>query len=281
MPDVTSDQPPFGNGPDELLKQLNAQPVSEILGVVDPLCSGVVGSSDGNDRWTFSVTFAAWKLAGEPARTRKLTLRKPGILLDECGFLSDLFKPYEVLRFRARLAEQSVFGGPEALLVEAIGTHSDDHELNRMAQQLQEPVTFETLEFGRFTLDRRIDWFVAETTWGSVPMELHLRSCESADQRELLNLARSLWEMQPAWDERIKNFAVAKLLDLKNEGWLQDDEKQLTPEAFKQRMTLESITIYSHGHFEFWFDDGDLFWGHSIMVEANLTEGPKDAGIHG
>ncbi|TWU34194.1 hypothetical protein [Novipirellula artificiosorum] len=30
-----------------------------------------------------------------------------------------------------------------------------------------------------------------------------------------------------------------------------------------------------------WFDDGDLFWGHAIMVSGDVENGPDDAGIHG
>jgi hypothetical protein len=28
---------------------------------------------------------------------------------------------------------------------------------------------------------------------------------------------------------------------------------------------LEAIQVLRDGEFEFWYDDGDLFWGHSII----------------
>ena len=39
-------------------------------------------------------------------------------------------------------------------------------------------------------------------------------------------------------------------------------------------MTLESIAVYPDGKLEFWFDDGDLFFGHWMSVSGNLSDGP-------
>jgi hypothetical protein len=56
---------------------------------------------------------------------------------------------------------------------------------------------------------------------------------------------------------------------------------QLSAEEFGSRMTLTSITIEETGSFEFWHDDGDLFWGHSIQISADVANGPTDADIPG
>jgi hypothetical protein len=52
-------------------------------------------------------------------------------------------------------------------------------------------------------------------------------------------------------------------------------------EEFKARMALESVTVEADGSFQFWYGDGDLFWGHSIQVSGNLAEGPTDASLAG
>jgi hypothetical protein len=46
-------------------------------------------------------------------------------------------------------------------------------------------------------------------------------------------------------------------------------------------LKLESITVYPDDSFEFWHNDGDLFWGHSILVSGSLSEGPTDAEVPG
>ena len=74
---------------------------------------------------------------------------------------------------------------------------------------------------------------------------------------------------------------MKELLPLKNESWLSDDEAELTAMDFKARMELVSITVGDNGRFEFWHDDGDLFWGHAIQIDGNLRDGLTDAGISG
>mgnify|MGYP000913203637 FL=1 len=72
------------------------------------------------------------------------------------------------------------------------------------------------------------------------------------------------------------------LLDVKNSSWLEENELDLTENEFRKRLTLESITVMDLGDIEFWFNDGDLFWGHSILVSGNLlTSEASYAEIYG
>jgi hypothetical protein len=96
-----------------------------------------------------------------------------------------------------------------------------------------------------------------------------------------LKTAHALWDAQESWNQQILEYAVQEMLSMKNGTWLDEDETELTADQFKARMTLEAITIYPDGSFEFWHDDGDLFWGHSIQVAGDILNGLKDAGIHG
>jgi hypothetical protein len=71
------------------------------------------------------------------------------------------------------------------------------------------------------------------------------------------------------------------LLPLKNDTWLQKGESPLTEADFLKRMRLQSIWFGEDGSFEFWHNDGDLFWGHSIEVRGNLKDGLTEADIPG
>lgn len=46
-------------------------------------------------------------------------------------------------------------------------------------------------------------------------------------------------------------------------------------------MTLEGISVDPDGSFDFWHNDGDLFWGHAIQISGSLVEGPTLANIPG
>jgi hypothetical protein len=264
---------------EKLLTQLRRSNVVEVLGVID--ANGMTGSSSRGDKpGTLLFSLAVWKYPGEPVQNRKLTVRKK-VVEDEITSTLEPIGSYDVVHLKARVAEDSIFGTPQALLVEILGKHNSDDELNECAQKLQEPVTFEDAEFGKFVLDRRVDWFVAETTWGTATVKLNLAVGGCKNTQQALTQARELWDSRADWSRRILEFAVAKLLKVKNEAWLEDAEAELSKAQFKSRMTLESITVYPEGKFEFWYDDGELFWEHSIMVSGHLTKGPTQAGIHG
>src|SRR5262249_31661710 len=151
----------------------------------------------------------------------------------------------------------------EALLIDLLGKETSDLEMLARAEDLQKPVTIEDAFFGKFTLDRRVNWYETTATWKSTNVKLRLSVEEGEDPRPLFTMPRYLWESQNIWDERVYNCAVEELLQLKNDSWLGEDEKEFTPEQFKSKMSLSSITLDSEGSIEFWFDDGDLFWGHS------------------
>jgi len=271
-----------GNREEQLGRQLEQAAIVDALGVVAP--SGVAGTHSRDDPfWTLQFRLAAWKYADGPVHHRELRLRKQ-VAEPEITAARELLRAYDVVHLRARVVEDSVFGSPQGLLVEIIGKHSSDDELNINAQELQKPVTFHDNQFGLFTLDRRIDWYEAQTTWNptAVRLNLSMEDYEDSNERlQMLSTARSLWGSRETWTGRITNCAVAELLNLKNESWLGEDEQELSAEDFKGRMTLESITIYGDGRFEFWYNDGDLFLGHSIRVSGSLSNGPTDAGIEG
>jgi hypothetical protein len=70
--------------------------------------------------------------------------------------------------------------------------------------------------------------------------------------------------------------------DDRYETWIEDkDEEPLTPEQFKERMVLDSVSIDSDGDVSFYHSDGDLFWGHCILVTMNSENNFTIADIAG
>lgn len=68
---------------------------------------------------------------------------------------------------------------------------------------------------------------------------------------------------------------------LKNDIWLEDDEKEMSELKFQSSMSLESLVLYTDDSYTFWYNDGDLFGGHVIIVEGNLDDGLIRAEIAG
>ena len=166
-----------------------------------------------------------------------------------------------------------------------MGVTDSDHKLSELAFELQQPKTIQDDAFGTLVFDKSVGWYETDVAWGTVGIRLYATPDDDDDDdgsvMASLDVAKALWQEQVTWNRRIRAYAIQELLPLKNESWLEDDEDALTPEAFEARMTLESITVYPDGSFDFEHDDGNLFLGHSIQVCGNLSEGPNDADIPG
>lgn len=258
--------------------QLACRPIEDVVGLVD--ATGKCGWPEEDDQWTLSFTLQCWKVPPGPLKTKPLSV-KLTTAREKHDELWNRVDPYAVVRIRARVVEESVVGTAQAQLTEFFGLDSSDPELNQAAADLQKPVVHRDHQFGEFTLDRRVDWYTAETKWNRAVVALNLSLDESGKLDSALQIARALWKDQTRWTKRIEDYAVQELLPLKNESWLGDDEVELTADQFKKRMTLESVTVGPDGTFDFWHSDGDLFWGHSIQISGSLSEGPICADIPG
>lgn len=262
-----------------LFDQLAACPVVEVTGVVG--VNGVAAAQyRGEELLCLDVTFDAWRVGSGPLKDGPLTVRRR-VTDEEFRSWRGRIRPETVVKIRARVAEENVFGTPQALIEEFVGRDPADMELHEVLGELKKPVTHQDGFFGTFAFDRRVGWYTTSATWNGEPVDLDL-SVDGPDEVDAaLKVARALWEDQAAWNRRVRDHAVRYLLDLKNNVWLEEDEAELTAEQFEGRMKLESITIHPDGGFKFWHDDGDLFLGHCIEVSGNLSDGPTHAGIPG
>jgi hypothetical protein len=217
-----------------------------------------------------------WREHGGSVRRSELKVRRQ-VSDAELKRLMDQLDAYQLVSLRVRLSEDD----NAAELVELIGATESDAELKELARELQEPIVLQDDTFGSLVLDKSVDWYAGTATWFARSVRLNVTPDDEGSASASLEVARTLWRDQEGWGQRVSDFAVKKLLPLKNESWLEDDEQELTPEQFRSRMTLKSITVHSDGSFAFWHDDGDLFFGHAIQICGSLTEGLTDADIPG
>ncbi len=141
----------------QLYEQLAAQPVVEVTGVVS--ASGMGGAkSTGPTPWTLLLSFDAWRIEGGPLLTEQLTIRRQ-VPEDVIGKLQEVMDAETVVRIRARVAEENVFGAPQALLEEFVQIDTGDTELHAYLEELQKPVTCQDDLLGTFTLDRSVNCY--------------------------------------------------------------------------------------------------------------------------
>lgn len=235
------------------------------------------GRKDGEQLWTVGVVLTAWMEEDSPEICReetRLVTKADDTLMD---YLRQHVPGDFIIQCKARVSED----GKRLLLVD-LPKPGFDPELKAILEEQKQPVTFEAEGLGTFALNRRVGWFETEVRWMDTPVSLTVDQEE--DRTDSLQTARTLLEGQQEWDGRVREFAAGRLLSLANE-WAEDgDEEEAEPvtrESFLARMELESIQVYEDGRFDFWFADGDLFYGHSIHVSGSLNEGPTEAQMEG
>ena len=182
-----------------------------------------------------------------------------------------------IIKFKGRVSED----GKRLLLLD-LPEPGFDPDLEAILEEQKKPVTFWEEGLGTFTLNRQVDWFETEIQW--LGAEISLVFDAEEDRAEVLRKAKALLADAVSWDKRVREYAADELLELAND-WaeqMEDEEPQeIAREQFMERMELESIEIRADGSFEFWFADGDLFYGHSIHVSGDMENGPDDASMEG
>jgi hypothetical protein len=103
---------------------------------------------------------------------------------------------------------------------------------------------------------------------------------DGTDLSLILPLARDIVREISKYDLTAREFAAKHLLEEYNEDWRKyqkEDEHGnmrdvinpvLSPEGFKERISLNAIGITGDSLWDLYYDDGGLFAGHSIIVTS-------------
>lgn len=91
---------------------------------------------------------------------------------------------------------------------------------------------------------------------------------------------------QANWDGRLRDCAARDLLELANDwasdGAVRSVSRRRSPGGSSwSGWSQTPVQISGDGSFDFWFNDGALFWGHSIHVTGSLEGGPEKAEMEG
>lgn len=137
---------------------------------------------------------------------------------------------------------------------------------------------------GHFRYETDLDWYEGKAHLNGAVIFLHVVTGEEEIFLALARVRRIVAQLEKYADDA-KEYAVLRLLELKNDAWLDEDEQAengepLTAEQFKARMTLQSL-IFCGDDVTFFHDDGDLFSGHSIEISLNAKDEFYHADIPG
>jgi hypothetical protein len=256
-------------------------PTVTLSGVVDP-----TGASGGKippeTQWSLNVGLIAWHVANGPIVETSLIVSK-SVSEEELQALQHSIRSDSIISFEAKLCELSPFGDARAELVQLLNPQAVARApvLERILENSIAPVEISDPLLGRLIFNRRVGWFEGQVKWLGKTIDVALSANGEHDTHAAIQSAHVFLDSMLEWSQKINNLAVAELLNLKNECWLDEGEQNVSSAEFLHRMQPASFTVYPDGSFEFWHDDGELFWGHSILISGSLLNGVTNASIVG
>ena len=267
----------------EELRALGQKFLPEEFSILAVTGAGGFGGSrpQENGPWLAVLELTAWKEedSEEPAHREKTQLVA---LADDklMDYLRRRVRGDSVFQIMVRPSED----GKQFLMTE-LPQPEIDPEMKAILEEQKKSVSIWVPELGTFTLNRLVNWFEAEVEWLGQPARLDIDREEDWDA--CVEQAKALMAGQKGWDEKVRAFAAQELLDQAND-WARDaaehedgEPEEIGREQFMERLELDAVQISAGGRFEFWFNDGDLFWGHAIHVTGALDKGPESAQMEG
>jgi hypothetical protein len=119
---------------------------------------------------------------------------------------------------------------------------------------------------------------VARITYGHRSIEIRIIEDE-LPYDATVDVAASVVQNLLNLDSQAKQVAANQLTDTYNNGWNEYDEVQddgtlksvsnpkLTPDEFASKLTLKAVNVTGN-MLEFFYDDKNMFWGHSVIVNS-------------
>ncbi|MDD7294993.1 MAG: DUF2262 domain-containing protein [Oscillospiraceae bacterium] len=204
------------------------------------------------------------------------------------------FQSFEIYHIQARksipvvLQEHTVAAWNHRYLVcKVMKKNVSDPRLDAMQARLKQPIVIEDA-MGKFFLNRQFSCFESDVDWLGTSCNVLLNTDEEDGEtaEKALEKFHMLYADLTGWDHRFRAYAAEKLVEGAND-WLQDELEEgeeadpITEEDFARRIVISMIAIEADGSITVYYDDDDMFWGHTIVVSINQNGEMTDADIAG
>lgn len=265
---------PFGDLSPNEVDGFGGEYANEIM-IITGIVSGEnqAGHAGSKGYTTHIIGLQKWKLNGV-LQSEKLVVFRP--IESNRDFFHEIPK-YSIVKLKVFLNEEK----NRSVLISGEFILNPESDFIEMKEELQKPVFLKIDNFNHFQLNKDINVFEGNIEWNNEQIRFVIQVEKEAEITDEIKTIKTLLASQTEWKKRVDDYAVKELLPLKNESWLEENEKPWSKERFLKTYKLESIWISKDGQFQFWHEDGDIFWGHSILIEGTIKQGPNYADIPG
>lgn len=224
--------------------------------------TGALGTSAGRagnaELWTASIELIAWKTLHNNEPVKKEEVRLQWLADDEeWQKTRNMMDGYAIVKLQVRR------GGNSMMLVDLLDPVYKDNELEQLLEEAKKPVYYDDEILGKFN------------SWNGEECYLCFDLNEDSHiMKSALETAHILFDEQNEWDRKIRTYAAEELVELAND-WLQEADEaevdEITKEMFINSIKVTSISVDPVGDFTIYFSDGDMFGGHCIIVDGNVS----------
>ena len=153
--------------------------------------------------------------------------------------------------------------------------------LEGLMEEFNRPVTMHSELFGELKLNKRYGVFYGKFNWLGTEIEVSFNTDEDDDAGCLAHLEEFCRDAERR-DKEIREYAADELTYLAND-WRDDDhlDEEITEEDFARRIVISDVEMSSEGDWYVWFEDGDMFAGHSVRVHGEAMGPPSYASMEG
>lgn len=86
---------------------------------------------------------------------------------------------------------------------------------------------------------------------------------------DTLILANNVLKKFKTYEKQARNLLVKEYLSAYNDNWREEEAPKLTKTQFSERLTLTSISFLADSHISFYYDDNEMFEGHSLIAQSS------------
>ena len=143
-------------------------------------------------------------------------------------------------------------------------------------------------DLGELEWDANVDWWCGHVAWAAhARVRLNVSGSKDSDAG-LFDRAAAILRRMDA--RAIYRHAAAGLLETHNDGgWRErvDETGQasetpvLDAQGFMAKLSPEAVKIDDDGGVDVYFNDGNLFWGHAVVVSLDAALSPVRVDIAG
>jgi hypothetical protein len=179
---------------------------------------------------------------------------------------------YRKLEFWDDFTEKDIEKGFKALC-------NEDYNTQKTSKPRVKQTSIQIPSLGTLVYHEKNERYEGSLKTRSHAFKITLEHCTPKKLEKLMGFVNV--QMSKKFYDNILLNMETYMLPLKNEDWLEPEEKPITAREFRKRISITNIDFYSDGSSAIYCNDGDIFWGHLIQISIDKNGKYQNADIVG